>query len=186
MEDSVDMESEDDDTPSLINRLQLQCKLPAGLATTICPNSNSDADAAAGRSSMQKLSQTPSAQHTGGSNGGSSKCRKVMDPFENRMLELMEKRTATGANATPAKIDEDYHFALSLVPTLQHISVQDKAKVKIQIQQLLYNVQFGNSQTQLQSPTPHYQQQQQLPNQPSQDTWQAPTSASEWATWHSL
>ncbi|CAL8270190.1 unnamed protein product [Arctogadus glacialis] len=56
--------------------------------------------------------------------------------------------TSTVALVTPEKentlaVDEDEHFMLSLVPSLRRLSNQKRAQARMRMQQVLYDVEFG-------------------------------------------
>ena len=40
-------------------------------------------------------------------------------------------------------VDEDEHFMLSLVPSLRRLSTQKRAQARMRMQQVLYDVEFG-------------------------------------------
>ena len=40
-------------------------------------------------------------------------------------------------------VDEDEHFMLSLVPSLRRLSNQKRAQARMRMQQVLYDVEFG-------------------------------------------
>ncbi|XP_056463070.1 transcription factor Adf-1-like [Gadus chalcogrammus] len=58
--------------------------------------------------------------------------------FQQSILSSLEKEKEN----TPA-LDEDEHFMLSLVPSLRRLSNQKKAQARMRMQQVLYDVEFG-------------------------------------------
>ncbi|CAL8394804.1 unnamed protein product [Boreogadus saida] len=51
--------------------------------------------------------------------------------------------TTTEEKENALAVDEDEHFMLSLVPSLRRLSNQKKAQARMRMQQVLYDVEFG-------------------------------------------
>lgn len=73
--------------------------------------------------------------------------RPVPPPPRRRQLEqplsVFQQSILSSIAKEKENVDEDEHFMLSLVPSLRRMSNQKKAQARMRMQQVLYDVEFG-------------------------------------------
>ncbi|CAL8391565.1 unnamed protein product [Arctogadus glacialis] len=67
--------------------------------------------------------------------------RQLEQPLSAFQKSIMSSIQKEKENALA--VDEDEHFMLSLVPSLRRLSHQKKAQARMRMQQVLYDVEFG-------------------------------------------
>ena len=64
--------------------------------------------------------------------------KQPLSVFQQSILSSLQKE-----KENTLALDEDEHFMLSLVPSLRRLSNQKRAQARMRMQQVLYDVEFG-------------------------------------------